>query len=326
MIKNILLTGATGFLGGHLINDLNDNNIKIYALIRDKNDIKKLNSNITPVLGDFNNLDWMNNLQKIDVIIHTAAIVKHSRRNPDQQIDFNIKSTLELVKLANKHSARMIFISSSGTVGCTKNDLAKLNEESNYSTFYTKNWPYYFSKIEAEKKAIELSQQLNVKLTVFRPPVMLGPGDHKLRSTGNIYKFLNKKFPFLIKGNITFCDIRDVSKAVVNSIKLENPKMIYNVPGHSMSLDKFFDLCENISGVKKPRFTLSTKLVYPISVIAENIFHFIGKHSPIPDPVVVEMIQHYWDIKSLYVDELNYKLRKETEILEDTISWIFNNT
>jgi len=326
MVNNVLITGATGFLGGHLIDGLINTNVNVYALIRKKEDANKLNNKIIPIIGDFNNLDWMESLTDVDVIIHTAAIVKHNKRNSDEQFNFNVNSTVELIKFAYRRSARMIFVSSSGTVACTKNSFAKINEESNYSTFYTKNWPYYSSKIEAEKRAIELSKKLNVKLTIFRPPVMLGPGDHKLRSTGNIYKFLNKKFPFLMKGSITFCDIRDVSNAIISSIKIENPKMIYNIPGHSMSLDRFFDLCEKISGIKKPKFTLSSTLVYPISILAENIFHKIGKHSPIPDPIVVEMIQHNWDIKSLYINELNYNLTEDKKILEDTITWIFNNT
>lgn len=328
MINKILITGGTGFLGGHLIRNLQKTHpsVEIYSLVRNKNEWNKLNhKNVIPIIGDFNDLIWMKSCLNFDVILHTAAIVKHSRRNPKDQINFNVNSTLDLVKFAASQNARMVFISTSGTVGCNNNNLLKVNEESNYAYEQTKSWPYYCSKIEAEKKAIELAKNLNVKLTIFRPPVMLGPEDHKFRSTGNILKFLNKKFPFLIEGNITFCDIRDVSKAIINSIDLENPKLIYNVPGHSMTIDSFFKLCENLSGVKKPKFTLPLKFAYPISVITEELFHRLGKHSPIPDPVVLEMAGYNWDIDSLNINELHYKLTNSEKILKDTIVWIQMN-
>lgn len=321
MCKNILLTGASGFLGGHLIQEIQkrDPEIKIYALIRNEIEWKKLKyNNIVKIIGDFNDLKWINTCPNFDVIIHAAAIVKHSRRNSKEQIDFNVNSTIELTKLATKNNSRLIFVSSSGTVACGKKE-KWIDELSDYAQL---NWPYYVSKITAEKKAIELSKNTNIKLTIFRPSVMLGPGDHKFRSTGNILKFLNKKFPFLIEGNITFCDIRDVSKSIINCMYLEKPRLIYNLPGHSMPIDKFFNLCEEISGVKKPKFTLPIKIAYPISKVVEEVFFRLKKHSPLPDPVILEMAARNWDIQSLFCEEVNYKLTDSKIILEDTIKWI----
>jgi inhibitor of KinA sporulation pathway (predicted exonuclease) len=89
-----------------------------------------------------------------------------------------------------------------------------------------------------------------------------------------------------------------------------------------MTIDKFFNLCEEISGVKKPKFTLPIKIAYPISKFVEELFYRLKKHSPIPDPIVLEMASHNWDIQSLFCEEVNYNLTDSKIILRDTINWI----
>ena len=131
----VLLTGATGFLGGHLLTVLAERGIKASALVRDPDAGTPLPGNPTVVKGSplAPPAATAPGVAGVKTIIHTAAVVKHSQRVPDDLFALNVDGTLNMVKLAKELGARMIFVSSSGTVGCFKHDDIAADEDAPYA-------------------------------------------------------------------------------------------------------------------------------------------------------------------------------------------------
>src|SRR5207244_3482294 len=105
--------------------------------------------------------------------------------------------------------------STSGAVGCFVRPGQSADEDAPYCERECAGWPYYRSKIEAERKARELARELGVELVIVRPPVLLGPEDHRLRSSAHLLRLLQGKLPFVIRGGMHFADVRDVAAAMV---------------------------------------------------------------------------------------------------------------
>ena len=334
-----LVTGATGFLGRHLLTALNaaSESYRALALVRD---------------GDtWNNYDWTQSLHRVETlrgsvtetagwtsderldglsgIFHLAALVRHSRVNPAEMYRTNVDGTLNMVRLAADHNCRMIFVSTTGTVACFRSKDSKADENSPYCESEVSSWPYYHSKIEAERRAMQLAEELGVQLVVIRPPVLLGPGDHRFRSTGNILRFLQGKLPFLIRGGIHFADVRDATKALLRAMILtEAPRPVYHLTGTACSIEKFFKMVEEASGVRSPRWILPFRPAW----LAAAALHRLGillNGSPLrmlPDPVVIEMASRYWDAKSLYAErQLGYVSREANRTIADTVDWLRKN-
>jgi dihydroflavonol-4-reductase len=327
-----LITGATGFLGRHILESLRKQkpDARVVVLVRDadsweRQPWRKDAGSVEVVTGSLVRIDeWKSDpkLDSIDGIFHLAAIVRHSRSAPEEMIRVNVEGTAGMVRLAAEKKCRILFASSSGTVGCSMDADAAPDEDAPFAEDVVSGWPYYASKIQAEKIARVLADELSVDLIVFRPPVMLGPKDHRFRSTGHLLRLLEGRLPFILEGEIHFVDIRDVADAMVRAMLLAAPKPAYNLPGHVMSLDQFFRIAATEAGITPSWRVLPAGLLWYLAKLNEltgRRVHFV------PDPVVIEMARHHWGISSRYASAgLGFVARPSQETLRDTVQWMKN--
>ncbi len=332
--KRFLITGATGFLGRHLIEYLHKDypNIKSIPLVRDtktwdEQDWTQAVRCEEIITGSFAGISQSpDSIGQIGGIFHLAALVHHSRSHCEDVYTTNIEGTLDMVRLAAAKKCRLVYVSTSGTVGVFDSRNEWADEHSPYQENQIKRWPYYDSKLKAEREARKLANKLGVELVIIRPPVLLGPGDHRFRSTGNIIRYLRGALPFLINGGMHFVDIRDASSALVSAMLHPDPKPVYHLSGVACSIDNFFKMVENSSGVKPPRFHLPHPLALLLANIFSSVAGLINAKSPIPDPVVIEMAGKYWDIRSRYAaKDLGFFNRNGQETINDTVSWLIKN-
>jgi UDP-glucose 4-epimerase len=177
-MTNILITGATGFLGKPLIKQLSLEFTKsnIFPVLR-KN--STLFGEFSPIVVDDVNstTDWSDKLQGIDCVIHCAARV-HVMNEVDEDPleafrEVNVRGTLQLAQAAAKSGVkRFIFVSS-----------IKVNGESTtgrlpYQSSDTPNPedPYGISKAEAEEGLKKLAEETGIDVVIIRPPLVYGPG------------------------------------------------------------------------------------------------------------------------------------------------------
>jgi len=267
-------------------------------------------------------------LKELGGIFHLAAIIRHSRRKPEEMYHTNIEGLANMIRLAAKHHCRVVYVSTSGTVGCFPNPDQWADEGSPYCEETVGSWPYYQSKIRAERMAVQLANELKVELVILRPPVLLGPGDHRHRATGHILRMLRGKLPFILKGGMHFVDVRDAAEAILKAMKHPHPKPIYHLAGTECSIPEFFHLVEEVAGVPAPRLKLPPHLAKIAAAATHQIEALLPKRkSPIlPDPVVFEMAAKYWGLKSRYAaEDLDYASRNPKETMADTVKWLREN-
>ena len=332
-----LVTGASGFLGRHILETLARMHptAKCVALVRKPSDLvhsawfAELGS--VPILeGDLAALPSLVNDAKIaDLtgIYHCAAEVHHGRDHQARQRAINIGGTESVMALAARVKARVVFVSTSGASGCSLDPDSAPDEDAPTCEDVVGGWPYYASKIEAERRARAIAQQAGVALSIVRPPVMLGPGDHRFRSTGHIIKMLRGRLPFVIKGGISFVDVRDVAAAMVRLMGLSTMRPVYHLPGTTCSVEAFFRSVGQVSGAEPPNVVLPYRTARALASATKWAALRLGlQKSPLPDPVVVEMARHHWGLSSKYAaDELQFVPRDPMQTLADTVTWLRAN-
>jgi len=332
----VLVTGATGFVGRHLLQQLSkDDAFRPVALVRDKKtwvdyEWTKSLKKVELIEGSVTDpKDWSRKsaLKGLKGIFHLAAIIRHSRDNPQDMIETNVEGLLAMVRLGAELKCRVVFVSTSGTVGCFPSEKEWADEESPYAEKVVGSWPYYQSKIQAEKKARALAKKLGVELVILRPPVLLGPGDHRLRATGHILRLMRGKLPFIVNGGMHFVDIRDASRAMIKAMTVAKPRPIYHLTGTVLGIDEFFKMAAEIAGVPAPKLQLPAYLARILAKASHQIESLLPKrsHPLLPDPVVFEMASKHWNIKSRYAQELGYQSRDPEKTLTDTIAWLREN-
>jgi len=190
---NILITGATGFLGQPLIKKLSNKfeKNKIFPVTRKSSTTFDDYSNI--VIDDINSTTkWSDKLLGIDCIIHCAARV-HVMNEVDEDPleafrEVNVRGTLQLAQTAAKSDVkRFIFVSSIKVNG--ESTTRRLPYQS--SDTASPEDPYGISKAEAEEGLKKLAEKTGMDVVIIRPPLIYGPGVKanfaamlKLTSTG----------------------------------------------------------------------------------------------------------------------------------------------
>ncbi|MGK2962639.1 MAG: NAD-dependent epimerase/dehydratase family protein [Gemmatimonadaceae bacterium] len=323
-----LITGATGFLGRHIVAAIrrDDPSARIIALVRNISTARGAElgylKGATLLEGSPAGGSWADDpaLQDLRGVYHLAAEVKHSRVRPEPMTAFNVNATLEIVRLGARRHCRVVFVSTSGTIGCSRDPEGAPDEESPHCVEVAKDWPYYLSKIRAEKEASALAAELGVELVIVRPPVLLGPGDHRLRSVGNLMRVLDGRLPFIWDGGINFVDVRDAADAMVRAMQIASPRPSYNLPGTASSLDDFFRRVARLAGIQPSWRIVPSRFVRHLAALNDRIGRPLGI---IPDKVVIEMASHFWGISSRYAEaDLGFRPRDPDVTAVDTIAWI----
>lgn len=172
----ILITGATGFLGSHLMNALIKKGHTVYSLQR-KHSEKTIASGAIPLIGELADLPKLIKPQfQIHAIFHVAA--KAGIWGPYKDYyEANVLGTMAILKAAEIHHIPHIIYTSTASVVFNKKDIQKGDE----SMPYGKKWLCHYAKTKAiaEKKVLT-SPTASIKTIALRPHLIWGPGDPHL--------------------------------------------------------------------------------------------------------------------------------------------------
>ena len=170
---NILLTGATGFIGQALVLELLQQGFFLTIVLRKKSNLFADNINQI-IVGDLNNdIDWSSILNKIDCIIHLAGkahVIDKSKASAlDEFRKINTELTLDLAKQAVTAGVeRFVFLSSIGVNGNQNNQPFLEIDTPNPQE------PYALSKYEAEQGLLKLAKNSSLEVVIIRPPLVYG--------------------------------------------------------------------------------------------------------------------------------------------------------
>ena len=179
-MKNILVTGADGFIGSHLTEMLASSGDKVRALSIYNSfnswgwleDIES-RDNIEIVSGDIRDPYFCKEITKdIDVIYHLAALIgiPYSYLAPDSYVDTNIKGTVNICQAAKENQVKRIIHTSTSEVYGTA-QYVPIDEKHPLQA----QSPYSASKIGADAMALSFFKAFNLPVTIARPFNTYGP-------------------------------------------------------------------------------------------------------------------------------------------------------
>jgi nucleoside-diphosphate-sugar epimerase len=174
-----MVTGATGFLGGHLVRSLAEGGTEVTALVRPTSKVSsELRESAQLVEGDLRSGEsLMDAITDADVVYHCAALT--TNRTPWQaQYETNIRGTARVLEAALEGGAqRAVHISSVMVYGL---DPPRNNAAFTETSPYVQNpdrWGYYArSKAEADELALNFCREKGFPVTVMRLGILYGPG------------------------------------------------------------------------------------------------------------------------------------------------------
>ena len=320
-MSRTLVTGATGFLGRHLVSQLSEAGHRVVALCREANPALAARG-VEIKRGDVLDASSVRAAAEgCEALYHCAGLV--SRRPEDAEELYRVhvdgtKTTLDAARAAGV--TRVVLASTSGVVAVTKDPDEVRDERAEAPMDLLARWPYYRSKLFAEKAGLDRSGP-GFEVLAVNPTLLLGPGDDRGSSTGDVVNFLEKKVPFVPAGGLSFVDARDAAAAMILAMERGRAGERYLVSAANLTIEAFFARLSRISGVAAPRLKVPRSVT--LARIGAALMERAAKHVPLDAPVdriSAEMSQCFW-----YVDatkartELGWAPRDPSETLADTV-------
>ena len=267
----ILVTGGTGLVGSHLIDQLTLENNVIRATHRADSDIERVKLLFKFYSKDFNQLfkkiEWieadLNNLSQlqdafkdISFVYHCAAYISFNPSRYETLRRVNIRGTANIVNLCiNNKIKKLCHVSSVATLGYNIKEI----DENNYWDGNKYKSAYAISKYGAEMEVWRGVQE-GVKSVIINPGVIIGPGFSK-SAFGTIIKMVTNKKRFHTCGKTGYVDVRDISNIMIRLMnsKIENER--YILVNKNLSYKKVIDMVSSNLGMKnKSTFVSKSKL------------------------------------------------------------------
>lgn len=198
-MSNVLITGATGYIGRNLVRRFIAEGHYCRCLVRrsSKIDFLKSHSNIDLFYGDITQENSLTGICKgIDVVINSAGVLAKWNSSIDDLRSVNADGIINLAgELIKNDVEYIVHLSAGGVTGPVKGPPADETYECQPKTAYEK------TKLEGEIKALELYKKHGLPIVVVRPTFTYGPGDpHKLP----LFRSVNKgSFTFIGSGEST---------------------------------------------------------------------------------------------------------------------------
>ena len=172
-----LITGATGFIGSHLVRALINEGRDVRCLVRKKSNTKNLEKiGVELVYGELLDKESLSHaLKGVNIIYHLAAEVYSA--NVKDYFKYNVEGTRNLIESCNGNLIeRFIYCSSIAAAGPNPDNKTLLTEKESCNPIT----PYGISKYEAEKVVLGYSKQNKIPSVIIRPPIIYGPGQSQI--------------------------------------------------------------------------------------------------------------------------------------------------
>jgi nucleoside-diphosphate-sugar epimerase len=269
----VLITGATGLLGGHLLQELKQRGEQIRALVLPVENAEKLIAQgVEVVRGDVTDAGTLAPAVKdIEIILHLAGMMGVNRPLAEYRL-VNVTGSENLYRAAQAAGVRRFVHTSSHTVYglgygrfLTEKDALRPDPD-----------PYSLSKAEGDRLMRRLMLKSAVETVILRPGTFFGPGD-RLHFGRMAQRMKNGKGVIIGRGDnaLPFCYLTDVVQGFLLAAYHEKaPGNVYNVSNdRPLTQQEMFNAIADDTGGKRPTRHLPYFPIYFASIGAEKIAH-----------------------------------------------------
>lgn len=211
----ILVTGATGFLGSELIEQLTGQGKKLRALKREKSTLPPLLANhalIEWFTADINDMGSLEDaFEGITQVFHCAALVSFDPKDKAQLLKINIEGTSNIANLCLSNGARLLHVSSVAALGEAKKGMQITEDD--YWEYDAKVHSYAISKYEGEME-VWRSIAEGLDALIVNPSVIIG-AKAGFKGSGAIFKLVKEGLSYYTAGATGFVDVADVAKSMI---------------------------------------------------------------------------------------------------------------
>lgn len=255
----VLVTGGSGFIGRHLVEELLEHGYWVRILTR-----RQLLSieGVEVARGDITQFDTLlPALEGVDAVFHNAAYAADWGKR-EEIYNVNVKGTMNVARACmEKGIDKMIFTSSAGVYGFP-NTMKEITEDSPKKPINA----YQKSKLDAEKA---LRNFEGMRISIIRPPLVLGAGGKASRII--LSRIKEGKMSYIGSGKtlLSVAHPKDVAKCLCLSLEKDRKGSTYNVVSFISPVEEIFEEIAHKLGVEPPKKHVPYHMAYTVAFFSE---------------------------------------------------------
>lgn len=318
----VLITGANGFLSGHIIKELLNCGYSVRAMMRLGVKAPAITGlNVEVFYGNITNKsDVEKAVCGCDVVIHAAADTSQSHRAFQDYYPVNVEATVNVVNsMYSNNCKKLIFVSSANTMGFGTL-LNPGNEATPISQLFLKSG-YAKSKLIAQNLVLEAMKNNIIDGVIVNPTFIIGPIDYNPHS-GRIFKMiLNKRIAFYPPGGKNFVDVREAAKGIVNAITKGKSGECYLISGENISFYDFFLKTSKLSKQNTKLIAVPGLLLKILGLIGSGL-RYLGINAELNyTNANILCVNNYYENKKA-VDFLDLSYLDINNTINDYLNWL----
>lgn len=320
---NVLVTGATGFIGSHVTQQLISGGYNVKALVHSFD--TQLSSRVLKVRGDILSFEDMCRAVKgCDIVIHCAAMVRLWHPDPEKIYNVNYKGTMNLLKAAKESSCKkFIYLSTAGVTGNT----GEIPVDESAVAGSGIGGPYFRSKFLASESVVNAASD-TLHVCVLYPGRVYGPAYTRRIPylTRIIDEYRRGKWHFRHPaGNClgSYAYVDDVAEGIIHSIDKSSNGGQYLLGGENATNATFFETLWFLTSTNPLLLDIPVSFLRAYAWMQEKRAMLTKSCIPkFTTEVVDRMFYHSAYDSSKAVDELNYKIRPLAQGIQDTLEYL----
>lgn len=322
----VLVTGATGFLGGWLVRRLLDEGYEVRIIKRSGSRLDELEGlPLDIAIGDVTDAKSLVEACKgVDSVFHLAGLIAYSRAQREAMERVNIGGTANVLNACRETGVRrLLYLSSVVAIGASFDGKVPLTEESPYNVAHL-DLGYFETKHKAELLVSEAAHQGQVDAVMINPSTIYGPADAKKGSRRVQIKVAQGKFPFYPPGGVNVVAVEDVVDCIMAGWKKGRTGERYIVSGENLLLKEVFEMIAHEAGVKAPTIALPRPLIFAVGKIGDAL-EGIGKKGPLNSENAWTSVLYHWFDASKAKRELGLNPKPASHAIAQSVRWMKDN-
>jgi dihydroflavonol-4-reductase len=319
----ILITGASGFVGAAVLRALQGRGLKLRVLVRGASPRRNLEGLACDVaVGDMTDPAAMAGAMRgVRYLFHVAADYRLWARDPETILAANLNGTRTVMQAALTAGVeRIVYTSSVATLRA--GDAATDVDETAPLGIGEGIGAYKQSKVIAERLVERMVAGQRLPAVIVSPSTPIGPGDIRPTPTGRmVIEAATGKIPAFVDTGLNLVHVDDVAAGHLQALEQGRIGERYILGGQNASLRDFLAAIAAQTGRKAPTLSLPRLPLYPIAIAAEAIANFTGKE-PMITRDALKMASHHMFFSSAKAQrELGYAARPYAEAITDALTW-----
>ena len=256
-MQNVLVTGASSFLGYHVAKRLNEQGIRPRVLeLREASSIRLNRLDVSRARGTSRTRRrWTPRVTGVDTVLHLAfkVIVGGGTAQLEEMQRVNIDGTHRLLDTAAaKGVARAVVASSALAVGVNRRP-QPLDETASWAE-HAFDLPYAIMRRQAEQEALARTRP-GFAVVAVCPAFTMGPDDPVGAPANKLLKTLiSGKLRFTLPVGVGCLDVRDFANGAILAAQRGHSGQRYLISGHNVMASQLLEQAAAIAGVRAPRF------------------------------------------------------------------------